>query len=872
MEENKVEEVKKIAEPSKMMRHYMQMKEKYSDAILFYRLGDFYEFFNEDAILVSKLLDLSLTGKDCGLEKRAPMCGIPFHAAETYIAKLIKLGYKCAICEQLEEPKPGKMVARDVVRIITAGTVLEDTLLDEKSNNFIASVCYAGDTYGVATADLSTGEFYVSQCENKEELDNFLSRVVPVEIISDEVSTTYSTELASVKLGAVPRFRKYFDWAFRDPKASDNLREQFHENCFTVYELVGKTAVVGAAGALLEYLNETQKMTLPHITKIKWISNSDYLIIDVNTRRNLELVETMRDRRKNGSLLSILDHTVTNMGARKVRNWVEQPLKDSRKINYRLDIIEEFNSRLMLRDSLRSALGKLYDIERITGKIALEKVMPRDLGNLRSALKVVPEIKTLLLTSGSEKLEAFGEKIEDFSQIYNVLESAIVDENIPFQVKDGGAFKEDYTPELAELKKLRGQSNSIISAMEEKERAETGIKTLKIIKHRVFGYLIDVTKSFLDKVPIRYIRKQTTTTAERFVTPELKEIEEKVLNADMLIEELEAKLYKDIVDMLMGKISELLRLADILSTVDCLLGFSTLAVRNNYVRPVINNKVKCIDIVEGRHPVVEANLKNDSFIPNDAYLNDTTDKTMIITGPNMAGKSTFMRQVAVITLMAHIGCFVPAKSAQIAITDRIFTRVGASDDLAFGQSTFMVEMSETANILANATENSLVILDEIGRGTSTFDGLSIAWAVVEFLSKKMKCKTLFATHYHELTELEGMLDGVKNYRINVKEINGSIVFLRKVVRGGANKSFGIEVASLAGLPKEVILRAKEISKGLEKADLNTHIAALDTAPEVEKKNKNSVEIMGILNDLQIEKMTPLSAFEILNDLINKAKG
>ena len=860
---------------SPMMKHYLNIKDKYKDTILFYRLGDFYEFFFDDAIEMSSVLDLSLTGKDCGNNMRAPMCGIPYHAAEGYIAKLMKLGYSIGICEQLSEPKAGKIVERDVIRIVTPGTVTEDSMLDEKSNNYIACVTFNNNEgFGVAIADVTTGEFNIVECQNLNDLDNIITRTTPAEIISDELSLKYSNELSSVRLGTVPRFKKYFDWAFVEPRISENLRRQFSENCYSIYELKGKDAVCSAAGALLEYLNETEKVALPHITKMRWLNVSEYLILDANTRRNLEIVETMRDRRRKGSLLALLDNTSTSMGARKLKNWVEQPLKDAKKINYRLDTIEELNGKVILRDALRLKLKELSDIERITGKIAMDRIMPRDMGNLRKSFQALPEIKTLLTTSGFKNLSGLGEAIPDFSQICDILERAIVDSNIPLNVKDGGVFKPSYTSELESLKNLFGKQEKYIQALESKERELTGIKNLRVINNRVFGYLIEVTKSMLDKVPMRYTRRQTTANSERFTTVELKELEDKILNAGSEIEKLELALYAQIVELLKENIENLLKLGNIISEVDCLLSLSTLAVRNNYCKPTINNKIKCIRIEEGRHPVVEDLLKHDQFISNDTFLNGTADKTMIITGPNMAGKSTYMRQVAVITLMAHIGSFVPAKSAEICITDRIFTRVGASDDLAFGQSTFMVEMSETANILANATENSLVILDEIGRGTSTFDGLSIAWAVVEYLSKNMRCKTLFATHYHELTELEGNLDGVKNYKINVKEINGSIVFLRKVVRGGANKSFGIEVASLAGLPKEVIKRAKEISRALEQVDVNKNLVkeVESVNPEAEKRNKNVTEIMGILSDLNIEKMTPLSAFEILNDLITKAKG
>ena len=858
-------------EISPMMERYLNMKEMYKDAILFYRLGDFYEFFYEDAIEMSNVLDLSLTGKDCGLESRAPMCGIPYHSAESYIAKLVKLGYKVAICEQISAPQKGKLVERDVVRIVTPGTVVDDSMLDEKSNNYIASIAYVKDIFGLAIADISTGEFNVLECLNKQEVDNTLTRIKPAEVIADETSLSISSDFTCIKLGVVPKCKRYFDWAFKEPRISDNLRKQFSETCYSVYELKGKDAVCSATGALLEFLNETQKTSLPHITKINWLNISEYMVLDVNTRRNLEISETMKDKRKSGSLLALLDGTITSMGARKMRSWVEQPLKDYKKINNRLNSIEELNGKIILKDFLKEKLRGLHDIERITGKIAMNRALPRDIGNLRSSLKVLPEIKTMLLTSGLKNMETIAERLVDLSQVCDILERAFVEKDLPFQVRDGGAFKADYTPELLEQKNLFSQAKFYIDKMQEAEREETGIKTLRIINNRVFGYMIEVTKSMLDKVPIRYVRKQTISGTERFITKELKELEDRILSAGDKIEKIEIKLYEEIMNILKDSIKDFLQIADAISELDCLMSLSNLAVKNNYCKPVINNKIKNIKILEGRHPVVEEYLKQDQFISNDTFLNETSDKTMIITGPNMAGKSTYMRQVALITLMAHIGSFVPAKSAEICITDRIFTRVGASDDLAFGQSTFMVEMAETANILANATDRSLVILDEIGRGTSTFDGLSIAWAVVEHLSKNMKCKTLFATHYHELTELEGLLDGVKNYKINVKEIGGTVVFLRKVVRGGANRSFGIEVASLAGLPKTVIERAKEISAGLEKTDLNKNMTMPETE-NTEKKNRNITEIMGILKDLKIETLTPLNAFEILNDLMNKAKG
>lgn len=856
-----------------MMKHYLATKDEYEDEILFYRLGDFYELFYDDAILVSKLLDLSLTSKACGQdEPKAPMCGVPFHAAEGYIAKLIKLGYKVAICEQYEVPSAGskKVVEREVSRVITAGTVTEDSMLDEKANNYIMAVKTGDESIGVAICEMTLGVFKIAELKTKADLDSFIAKEIPAEIIGDEKALQFN-ELPTIKSGSAPRIRKYLDWAFENPSAREILREQFGPNCFNVYEFKPDSNMALAAGAVMQYMKETQKCSFAHIDKIIKINTSNYMSIDTNTRRNLEIVETIRERKTEGSLLSILDNTCTNMGARLIRTWLSEPLLNEKEINNRLDTVEGLYSRIMLRDNLKTILKSVYDMERIAGKIVMNKFLPRDCKNLRESLRVLPEIKMLLENSGSEKLQAFGAKIDTLPMIFDLLERAINDENLPLLVRDGGVIKQGYNAQLDEYRSVDADCSGWVTKLEQAEKEATGIKNLRISYNRIFGYYIEVSKSQIDQVPIRYMRRQTIANGERYITEELKQLEDKILNARDLGLKLEIELFDEISNVLKEHILTIENDARILAELDCLLSFAQVAAKNNYCKPRVSAKFEHIKIEGGRHPVVEEYLRGEQFISNDTLLDSSDNKIMVITGPNMAGKSTYMRQVAVITLMAHVGCFVPAKTAEIAIVDRIFTRVGASDDLAFGQSTFMVEMSETANILANATNRSLVILDEIGRGTSTFDGLSIAWAVLEYIARDLKCKTLFATHYHELTRFEGKLEGVKNYKVGVKEVGGSIVFLRKISRGGANKSFGVEVASLAGLPEVVISRAREISKGLEKSNLYKDMNELDESSLSPELEQNALEIMGVLKDLQIEKVTPLSALEILNDLATKAK-
>ena len=863
-------------EKSPMMTHYLNLKEEYKDAVLFYRLGDFYEFFYEDAIEMSNVLDLTLTAKSCGKDiPKAPMCGIPFHSADAYIEKLVKMGYKVAVCEQLTEPKQGNIVERDVVRIISSGTLIEENLLDDKVNNFIVCIYEKNDKYGVSYADLSTGEFKTvefTDLNSFSNLNDFLASINIGEIICNQSAKEKCENLLVKKLDLLPRFSVYFDWAFSSANCEQVMDSQFGQNWINIFELNQNKHSIIACGALIQYLNEHQKKTLCHINKIQKFKNKDYLTLDVNTKRNLEIMETLKDRRKKGSLLNLLDNTKTAMGARLLKIWLSQPLCNDKLINLRLEAVEELCSKLIQRDSLNTNLSKISDIERIVGRIACSGLNPKHCVNLSKSLSVIPEIKKTLSVFKSKKLVSLFESIEDLSEIADILTRAI-STNYDINLKEGGFINPGYNEELDQLYLLQKNAVDVINEMQVEEREKTGIKNLKIDYNRISGYYIEVNKSLGHLVPESYIRKQTISNNERYITPQLKALEEKILNCKELAIKLEQKLFAEIKAKLVEIVPSLQSLSSVIAEIDCLTSFANCAVKNGYVKPTINSKLDHIKIVGGRHPVVESILSKDEFIPNDTYLNTTTDRTMIITGPNMAGKSTYMRQVAIITLLAHIGSFVPATQAEVCVCDRIFTRVGANDDLAFGQSTFMVEMSEVANIVQNATEKSLVILDEIGRGTSTFDGLSIAWAVVEYISNNLKSKTLFATHYHELTELEGVLSGVKNYRISLKEFNGNIIFLRKIVRGGANRSFGIEVASLAGLPKSVIERAKSISKVLEKSDVNLKVNDInhETMANNNQAVKDHKEIINIISEINMNTVSPMTAFEILNDLVEKYK-
>ena len=864
-----------VKKPSLMMQHYLQMKEQYKDCILFYRLGDFYELFYDDAVEISRVLDLTLTGKQCGLDERAPMCGVPYHAAEGYIAKLVSQGYKVAVCEQLTEPTKGvKIVERDVVRVVTPGTVVDDSMLEERKNNYIMSMFLDNGKLSVVYCDITTGELALCHFDGGLEgnFTDLLSRINPSEVIGNASAKEFYNNLPILKFGVYPRFEEYFEYAFALPKATENIQKQFGENAVNVFELKTNKQDIPAIGALVEYLEETQKRLLKNISKISKVKNSEFMTIDMNTRRNLELVESIRERKRYGSLLWLLDMTKTSMGARKFRAMFDQPLQSSTEINNRLDTVEELAKNLILRDKISDSLSRVRDIERICGKIAYGNILPKDLIQLKTSLKEVPNIKSFLSVTKSEKLKQIENSFVDFKEIVDLLDKAIV-ENPPALMKDGGYIKNKFNQDLDDLRNAKELGRIECEKLEEIEKRETGIKNLKIKSNSVFGFYIEVSKGQTDLVPLRYVRKQTIANSERYTTEDLQKIEDKILGSEENAIKLEEKLYKMLIEYLANYLSAFSDTAKSLAELDALLSLAQVAVKFNFCKPQIGKNIKKIEIEAGFHPVVQHFVK-ENFITNDTLLDNEENQMMIITGPNMAGKSTYMRQVAIITFLAHIGSFVPAKSAKISITDRIFTRVGASDDLAFGQSTFMVEMSEVANILANATDKSLVVLDEIGRGTSTFDGLAIAWAVVEYIAKNLKCKTLFATHYHELSELEGVIVGVKNYKITVKEINDNIVFLRKIVRGHASRSFGVEVAQLAGVPQQVVDRAKEISVNLEKVNQKLDVNMFGEDVERQRQEKNSKlgqKLLSILRDLDINRMSPMESFEILNDLISKSK-
>ena len=850
---------------SPMMRHYLEVKEKYKDCIVFYRLGDFYEMFFEDAQEVSQLLDLTLTGRDCGLEERAPMCGIPYHAADTYIAKLVGLGKKVAICEQLTEPGPGRaMVERDVIRVVSAGTLIEDSLLDEKTNNYIACAFAEGDVYALAWADITTGEFNAAEFSGEKKLGEsleMLAKLSPAEVICNDGYLLASK--GQNLLRSLPSFSCYVPWAFSLRHAEKNLLEQLGCKTLAPFGIADRPAVISACGALIEYLRETQKHALRIIDNVRFAKGGETMMLDGAAIRNLELVRTIGDGKRRGSLLWLLDKTQTAMGARMMTRLILNPLQNKEEIEERLRAVSELYEGTVVRLGIADTLKGIRDIERIAGKISNNNLTPRDCENLGASLALLPNLRFQLSGFTSAEIGRIVRGLGDFSAMAELLRAAFI-ENPPVNIKEGGYIRKGYSKELDELRDIRDNGARMIAEMEAEEREKTGIKNLKIKYNRVFGYTIEVTNSFLSKVPYSYQRRQTLAGAERYVTDELKAVEEKILTSSERSLRLEEELFGKIRETLADNIGGLKKLAGAIATLDCYVSFATVAKENGYCRPEIADRGGPLCISEGRHPVVEA-LSKERFVPNDTRLDDETH-TMVITGPNMAGKSTYMRQTALIVLMAHIGSFVPAKSAQIPVIDQIFTRVGASDNLIFDQSTFMVEMTEVASILLNATKDSLLILDEVGRGTSTFDGLSIAWSVLEYLSQNIRAKTLFATHYHELTELEGKIEGVKNYKVTVRETAAGIVFLRKIVRGGANKSFGIEVARLAGIPSAVTDRARQILKKLEKNDI-----ARGAAEDAPAENVQS-EAERILSEIDMNNVTPIQAFNLLSDLAEKAKG
>ena len=853
---------------SPMMRHYLEVKEKYKDCIVFYRLGDFYEMFFEDAKEVSQLLDLTLTGRDCGLEERAPMCGVPYHAADTYIARLVALGKKVAICEQLTEPTPGKgMVERDVIRVVSAGTLIEDALLDEKKNNYIACAFCEGSQCALAWADITTGEFSARVFAGENALDESLEELVklaPAEVICNDGYLLGTKGKAALR--SLPAFSCYVPWAFSQRHAEKDLLEQLGCKTLEPFGLAGAPAAVCAAGALIEYLRETQKHALRIIDGIRLVRDGETMMLDPAAVSDLELVRTLGDGKKRGSLLWLLDKTGTAMGARRMHRLILDPLRSKGGIEARLDGVEELYNATVIRSGIAETLRGIRDIERIAGKISNNNLNPRDCESLGASLALIPNLKFQLSGFHSRIVSSIAAALGDFSALTDLLQRAFV-ENPPVAVKEGGFIRQGYDRELDELRDIRDNGARVIAEIEAREREKTGIKNLRIKYNRVFGYSIEVTNSFKDKVPYEYKRRQTLANAERYITDELKQAEDRILNSTERSLRLELELFERIKNELMVQLGALKRLSGAIAMLDCLVSFASLAKERGYCRPQIAEEGGALRIAEGRHPVVEA-LTKERFVPNDTMLDGET-RTMVITGPNMAGKSTYMRQNALIVLMAHIGCFVPAKSARIPVVDRIFTRVGASDNLILDQSTFMVEMTEVASIIRSATPNSLLILDEVGRGTSTFDGLSIAWAVLEYLTEHIRAKTLFATHYHELTELEGKIDGVKNYKVTVRETGEGILFLRKIVRGGANKSFGIEVARLAGIPPAVTSRAKEILRKLEKNDIARGAARAVAAEETAPKRS---EAERILAEIDMNNLTPMQAFNILSDLAEKVRS
>lgn len=878
-----------MTEYTPMMQHYLKTHEEYKDCILFYRLGDFYEMFFDDAKVVSKELELTLTGKSCGAEERAPMCGIPYHAAETYLTRLVKKGYKVAICEQVEDPKLAKgMVKREVTRVVTPGTTLNAQALDETKNNYIMCIAYIGDHYGISSADITTGDYYVTEVDSERKLLDEVNKYQPTEIICNEAFYISGIDIDDIKnrMGIV--IYSLDAWYFSDETAQMTLKDHFKVRDLEGLGLADYDSGVVAAGALLKYLYETQKTTLSNLVAIHPYTTGKFMIIDSSTRRNLELVETLREKQKRGSLLWVLDKTRTAMGARTLRSFVEQPLIERTEIEERYDAIDEFNTNAITREEIREYLNPVYDLERLITRVTYQTANPRDLIAFRNSIHMLPPIKTLMSDFQSPLLKRLYEQLDTLDELYELIERSITEEP-PLTLHDGGILKEGYNEEVDRLRKAKTDGKSWLADLEAKEREKTGIKNLKIKYNKVFGYYLEVTNSFKDLVPDYFTRKQTLANAERFITPELKELEDVILGAEDKLIVLEYELFREVRQKVADEVVRIQKTAKAVAQIDVFASLATVAEQNNYCRPKLNEK-GLIDIKDGRHPVVERMIQNEMFVANDTYLDNGSNRVSIITGPNMAGKSTYMRQSALIVLMAQIGSFVPAKSAKIGIVDRIFTRVGASDDLASGQSTFMVEMSEVANILRNATSNSLLILDEIGRGTSTFDGLSIAWAVVEHISnpRLLGAKTLFATHYHELTELEGKLNSVNNYCIAVKEKGDDIVFLRKIVKGGADKSYGIQVAKLAGVPDNVIERAKEIVEELSNNDI-TEIVQNISAEGSSKRSKPKLDevdleqislldtmdndtILNELKELDLGQMTPIEAMNKLYELQNKVKN
>ena len=868
-----------MAEFSPMMQRYLETKEEYKDCILFYRLGDFYEMIFEDAITASRELELTLTGKDCGQEERAPMCGIPHHAAEIYVSRLINKGYKVAICEQLEDPKTTKgIVKRGVIRVVTPGTLVESNMLEERKNNYIMSIYKTGIYFGISICDISTGEFYSAEIKDNNNFPILLdeiARYTPSELVINSMMANCLDEMNKIK----ERFENVYITKFNDKFFSEelnnvNLRFNVVDNNERKIEnLAEKKLALSSINALVQYIEDTQKTSLDHINKITIYNLSKYMALDINARRNLEITEKMRDKSKKGTLLWVLDKTSTSMGGRLLRRWLNDPLVDVDEINRRLNAVKELKDDIILRGEVIENLKKVYDIERLAGKMAYGNANARDMVTLKNSLFKLPEVKQILKNCKSDLLKGLYEKLDELQDIYQLIEKSIV-EDPPMTIKDGGIIKLGYDEEIDKLKTAQTEGKTWLVQLEAEEKEKTGIKNLKIGFNKVFGYFIEVTKSYLDQVPDRFIRKQTLTNAERYITEDLKNLENQILGAEEKVINLEYNAFVEIREEISKNVTRLQTTSEVISSLDVLTSFAQVAEDFNYCMPVVDSS-GTIDIKNGRHPVIEKILGEGIFVENDTFLDKGDNRLSIITGPNMAGKSTYMRQVALITLMAQCGSFVPAESANIGVVDKIFTRVGASDDLSMGQSTFMVEMMEVATILKEATPNSLVILDEIGRGTSTYDGLSIAWAVAEYIADKQKCgaKTLFATHYHELTELENKIEGIKNYSIAVKEKGEDIIFLRKIVRGGTDESYGIHVARLAGVPKVVTQKANEILRSLEKKNILT--GKKQDKKQVEGQfdmyNYKLAEIAHEIDKVNLNELTPIDALNTLVRIKEKMK-
>ena len=881
-----------MAELTPMMKQYMETKSQYQDCILFYRLGDFYEMFFEDALTASRELEITLTGKNCGQEERAPMCGVPYHAAENYLNRLVSKGYKVAICEQVEDPKTAKgIVKRDVVRIVTPGTNLDTQALDETRNNYIMCIVYIADRYGVSVADISTGDYFVTEIPDSARLMDEIYRFSPSEIICNEAFYMSGMDLDGMKERLGITIYSLDSWYFDDEVCRRKLLEHFKVSSFAGLGLADYDCGVISAGALLQYLLEAQKNSMSNLTHITPYASGKYMMLDSSTRRNLELCETLREKQKRGSLLWVLDKTKTAMGARTLRKYVEQPLIDKSEITKRLEAVGELKEQAVSREEIREYLSPVYDLERLVTKITYGSANPRDLTAFRGSLEMLPPIRYILEEMQCGLLKNIYKDMDALEDLCALTKEAIQEEP-PIAMKEGNIIRDGYNEEVDKLRRAKSDGKEWLAKLESDEREKTGIKNLRIKYNKVFRYYLEVTNSYREMVPDYYTRKQTLANAERYITPELKELEDMILGAEDKLYALEYEIYCQVRDTIAAEVERIQKTAKAVAALDAFASLALVAERNNYVRPNINEK-GVIDIKEGRHPVVEQMIPNDMFISNDTYLDDKKHRISIITGPNMAGKSTYMRQTALIALMAQVGSFVPAKSADIGLSDRIFTRVGASDDLASGQSTFMVEMTEAANILRNATSKSLLILDEIGRGTSTFDDLSIAWAVVEYISdtKVVGAKTLFATHYHELTELEGKVSNVNNYCIAVKEKGDDIVFLRKIVKGGADKSYGIQVAKLAGVPELVIERAKEIVEELSNEDITARVSEIAVKEKSAKKSQKvkkydevdiaqmslfdtvkDDDVLEELKNLDVGNMTPIDALNTIYRLQNRLKN